>query len=112
LQVFDLTLPGLFISAKSRETVSWTPKLYVQSVSAYLIGIPTYRAVWSDAVRAGGASHGLIDALETSPSSIALFVPPRDVSPHSLAVCVSRHCTVAGRLATFRQIKILFLPAF
>ena len=62
------------------------------AVSAYTIGIPTYGAVWSDAVRAGGASHGLIDALETSPSSIARFshatyhrkISHRQKHPHNL----------------------------
>jgi hypothetical protein len=47
--------------------------LFILSPTAYYVGTPTYRAVWSDAVRAGGASHGLIDALETSPSSITRF---------------------------------------
>jgi hypothetical protein len=47
--------------------------LFILSRIAYYVGTPTYKAVWSVAVRAGGASHGLIDALETSPSSITRF---------------------------------------
>lgn len=37
--------------------------LFILSHTAYYVDTPTYRPVWSDAVRAGGASHGLIDAL-------------------------------------------------
>lgn len=36
--------------------------VFLLSHTTFDIGIPTYRPVWSDVVRAGGASHGLIDA--------------------------------------------------
>jgi hypothetical protein len=102
--------------------------------SAYTIGIPTYRAVWSDAVRAGGASHGLIDALETSPSSIARSshatyhrkISRRQKSPGPIkfdstgarpqcskhVVGASRHSTVARTLNGVSSNKILFPPVF
>jgi hypothetical protein len=69
------------------------------SHTTFDIGIPTYRPVWSDVVRAGGASHGLIDALETSPSSIARF-------SHSRHHC--RNFPFSGRSrATERHIQLL-----